>query len=61
MSRWSHWHVYEYIRQRFIHTGQVPDQQELLAEFSEMDPAVIEEGVKEFNLVMSIGGGAIAK
>ncbi|MEK4117665.1 hypothetical protein NST44_15990 [Paenibacillus sp. FSL W8-0919] len=61
MSRWSHWHVYEYMRQRYIHTGLVPDRQELLAEFADIELALIEEGVKEFNLVMSIGGGAIAK
>ncbi|OOC59067.1 hypothetical protein [Paenibacillus ihbetae] len=56
MSRWSHWHVYDYMRQRYIHTGLVPDQQELLSEFTDMELALIEEGVKEFNLAMSIGG-----
>ncbi|MBO2942785.1 hypothetical protein JJQ72_02140 [Paenibacillus sp. F411] len=55
-SRWSHWHVYEYMRQRLLHTGQVPDEKELLAEFSDMAPAEIEEGVKEFSASMSIGG-----
>ncbi|MGG1880151.1 hypothetical protein ABDI30_21625 [Paenibacillus cisolokensis] len=61
MSRWSHWHVFEYMRQRFMHTGRVPDQQELLAEFADMDQAEIDEGVKEFNTAMSIGGGKIAQ
>lgn len=52
MSRWSHWHVYEYMRQRLMHTGMAPDKQELLTEFADMEPSEIDEGVTEFEIAM---------
>ncbi|WP_339271693.1 hypothetical protein NYE54_09160 [Paenibacillus sp. FSL K6-1330] len=44
-----------------MHTGSVPDRQELLIEFSDMESSKIDEGVKEFELAMKIGGGKLAQ
>lgn len=60
-SPWSKWSVFEYMRHRFMHTGSVPDRQELLMEFSDMDTSEIDEGVREFEHAMKIGGGKIAQ
>lgn len=58
---WSKWSVFEYMRHRFMHTGSVPDRQELLIEFSGMESSEIDEGVKEFELALKIGGGKLAQ
>lgn len=60
-SPWSKWSVFEYMRHRFMHTGSVPDRQELLMEFPDMDTSEIDEGVWEFEHAMKIGGGKIAQ
>ncbi|MFD4521970.1 hypothetical protein ACFWO6_28920 [Paenibacillus glucanolyticus] len=44
-----------------MHTGSVPDRHELLMEFSDMDTSEIDEGVREFEHAMKIGGGKIAQ
>ena len=60
-SPWSKWSVFEYMRHRFMHTGSVPDRQESLIEFSDMESSEIDEGVKEFQLAIEIGGGKLAQ
>ncbi|MFB4326430.1 hypothetical protein RB298_29300 [Priestia sp. BR_2] len=44
-----------------MNTGSVPDRQELFIEFSGMESSEIDEGVKEFELAMKIGGGQLAQ
>lgn len=58
---WSKWSVFEYMRHRFMNTGNVPDRQELVNEFSGMESSEIDEGVKEFELAIKIGGGQLAQ
>lgn len=58
---WSKWSVFEYMRHRFMNTGSVSDRQELFIEFSGMESSEIDEGVKEFELAMKIGGGQLAQ
>lgn len=60
-SPWSKWSVFEYMRHRFMNTGNVPDREELFIEFSGMKSSEIDEGVKEFELAMKIGGGQLAQ
>ncbi|MFK4168186.1 hypothetical protein ACI2LM_18230 [Paenibacillus lautus] len=44
-----------------MNTGNVPDREELFIEFSGMEFSEIDEGVKEFELAMKIGGGQLAQ
>ncbi|MGG3278824.1 hypothetical protein [Paenibacillus solani] len=60
-SPWSKWSVFEYMKHRFVRTGRVPDQQELLMEFTGMELSEIDEGVKEFQLAIEIGGERLAQ
>lgn len=60
-SPWSKWSVFEYMRHRFMHSGSVPTRQELLIEFPDMESSEIDEGVKEFQLTIQIGGGKLAQ
>lgn len=58
---WSKWSVFEYMRHRFMNTGNVPDRKELFIEFLGMESSEIDEGAKEFELAMKIGGGLRAQ
>lgn len=53
-SCWTRWSVYEYMKHRFVRTGQVPDQNELQEEFAGIDQTELREGIVEFD---SIAGG----
>lgn len=50
-SPWTRWSVYEYMKHRFVRTGQVPDQDELQAEFSGIDQTELSEGIAEFGAI----------
>ncbi|WP_036634650.1 hypothetical protein [Paenibacillus massiliensis] len=50
-SCWTRWSVYEYMKHRFVRTGQVPDQDELQAEFAGIDQAELREGIAEFGTI----------
>jgi len=50
-SPWSRWSVYEYMKHRFVRTGQVPDQDELQAEFAGIDQTELKEGIAEFDTI----------
>ncbi|GGH17114.1 hypothetical protein [Paenibacillus segetis] len=58
---WSKWSVYEYMRHKYMWTGRCPDMPELLDRFPGMPLSEIKEGMKEFELTITIGGGKIAK
>ncbi|PYE49823.1 hypothetical protein DFQ00_105327 [Paenibacillus barcinonensis] len=53
LNRWS---VYEYMKHRFLRTGQVPDQDELQAEFAGIDQTELLEGIAEFDAIVGTGG-----
>ncbi|MEC0310158.1 hypothetical protein P4H67_25725 [Paenibacillus lautus] len=44
-----------------MNTGNVPDRKELFIEFLGMESSEIDEGAKEFELAMKIGGGLRAQ
>lgn len=58
LNRWS---VYEYMKHRFLRTGQVPDQGELQAEFTGIDQTELLEGIAEFDAIVGTGGVQHAK
>ncbi|AJS59875.1 hypothetical protein [Paenibacillus sp. IHBB 10380] len=49
---WSCWSVYEYMKRRFLCTGQVPTHVELETEFEGIDPSILLEGIAEFESVI---------
>ncbi|WP_036656633.1 hypothetical protein [Paenibacillus wynnii] len=51
-SRWNYWHVYQFMITLFTQTGVAPDRTDLIAEFTELEPAEIDEGIAEFELVI---------
>ncbi|MNI77452.1 hypothetical protein D3C73_1337460 [compost metagenome] len=53
---WGKWSVYEYMRHVFMWTGRQPDLTELLDQFTTVSLAEIKEGMKEFELTLTIGG-----
>ncbi|CCC85598.1 hypothetical protein PPM_2661 [Paenibacillus polymyxa M1] len=59
-SCWTRWSVYEYMKHRFVRTGRVPDEAELLAELPNIDRSELSEGMEEFRLILGdwpIAGG----
>lgn len=50
-SPWSKWSVYEYMKHRFVRTGQVPDQDELQDAFKGIDQNELHEGIAEFGTI----------
>ncbi|MDT9719164.1 hypothetical protein QVE09_09645 [Paenibacillus sp. ClWae2A] len=44
------------MRHRFMNTGQVPDRDELQAEFSGIDQTELNEGIVEFDAIVGTGG-----
>jgi hypothetical protein len=56
VSLWTRWSVYEYMKHRFVRTGQVPDQDELQAEFAGIDQTELHEGIAEFDAIVGTGG-----
>ncbi|MCM3206416.1 hypothetical protein [Paenibacillus illinoisensis] len=50
-SPWTRWSVYEYMKHRFVRTGQVPDQDELQNEFAGIDQTELLEGIAEFGAI----------
>lgn len=58
---WSKWSVYEYMRHTFMRAGRAPDLPELVENFSEVPLSEIKEGMKEFELTLTIGGGKRAQ
>ncbi|WP_426332662.1 hypothetical protein ACN9MH_15225 [Paenibacillus silvae] len=53
LNRWS---VSEYMKHRFMYTGQVPDLDELQAEFVGIDQTELVEGIAEFDAIVGTGG-----
>ncbi|WP_318627248.1 hypothetical protein [Paenibacillus polymyxa] len=51
-SCWTRWSVYEYMKRRFVCTGQVPDETELLEELPNIDRSELSEGMAEFRLIL---------
>ncbi|MBG9735778.1 hypothetical protein [Paenibacillus alvei] len=45
---WNRWSVYEYMKQRFERTYEVPSLLELKKEFASIGSDEIEEGIQEF-------------
>ncbi|CAH1215962.1 hypothetical protein [Paenibacillus sp. JJ-223] len=50
-SPWTRWSVYEYMKHRFVRTGQVPDQDELKEVFPTIDQTELREGIAEFGTI----------
>lgn len=51
-SPWSRWSVFEYMKHRYLRTGQVPDKSELLEEFPEIGRIELDEGIAEFDSIV---------
>lgn len=58
---WSKWSVYEYMRHTYMRTGRQPDLSELIENFSEVPLPEIREGMQEFEITVTIGGGKRAQ
>jgi hypothetical protein len=52
MSRRNYWHVYNWLRRYYIETGVIVERGDLLAEFADLDPADVDEGIGEFELAI---------
>lgn len=48
----NRWHVFEYMKQRYMRTGVKPTRNEVLNQFKDTDFEEIVEGIAEFNLVV---------
>jgi len=48
----NHWHLYEWLKQRYMATGRVPDPDEARAAFPELPLEEMGEGYTEFYLVV---------
>lgn len=57
-SSYTRWSVSEYMRHRFMNTGQVPDEDELQTEFAGIDQTELREGIAEFDAIVGTGGVA---
>lgn len=49
------WHVYEWVKKRFMDTGIVPTKVEAWEAFPDLDPEEIHEGFEEFRAVTQWG------
>lgn len=56
-SCWTRWSVYEYMKHRFVRTGQVPDKDELQTEFMGIDQTELLEGIAEFEAIVGKSSG----
>jgi hypothetical protein len=54
MGRRNYWHVYNQMRRHYLDTGVAQQRVDLLAEFSDMEPAEVDEGIAEFELAIGI-------
>lgn len=52
MSRRNYWHVYNWLRRHYLATGAAAERTDLLAEFAELEPGEIDEGIAEFELAI---------
>ncbi|MBH8609127.1 hypothetical protein [Thermoactinomyces sp. CICC 10521] len=48
----NRWHVYNYLKHRYMYTGEIPDIQEIQTEFAGIEPEELQEGMIEFWLVI---------
>lgn len=48
----NRWHVYEFMKNRYIRTGQIPNAKEVHREFTGLDVEEIGEGMAEFHSVI---------
>lgn len=55
-SPYTRWSVSEYMRHRYMNTGQVPDEDELQTEFAGIDQTELREGIAEFDAIVGTGG-----
>ncbi|SEN53321.1 hypothetical protein [Lihuaxuella thermophila] len=46
----NRWWVYEFMKNRYLETGVIPQRREILAKFSGMETKEISEGMIEFHL-----------
>lgn len=51
----NRWHVYEWMKQRFMATGVVPTKEEAWLTFPDTDPEEVHEGFEEFRAVTKWG------
>lgn len=51
----NRWHVYNYLKYRYMYTGEIPDIQEIVTEFHGIDSEELKEGMTEFWLVLRRG------
>ncbi len=51
-SPWSRWTIFEYMKHRYLRTGQVPSESELLEELPDIDQTELAEGMAEFGLIL---------
>ncbi|MDT3426098.1 hypothetical protein J2Z22_001618 [Paenibacillus forsythiae] len=63
IGRRNYWHVYNHIRRRVMDTGKQPERADLLAEFSDLEPAEVDEGIAEYEITFGEreGGGGDAQ
>lgn len=50
----NRWSVSEYMRHRFMRTGQVPDHDELNSEFAGISQTELLEGIAEFGKIAGV-------
>lgn len=48
----NRWHVYSYLKHRYMYTGEFPNIQEIQAEFTGIDQKELSEGMAEFWLAL---------
>jgi hypothetical protein len=48
----NRWWVYEFMKNRYVRTGDIPDVKEVHREFAELDAEEIGEGMAEFYLAL---------
>jgi hypothetical protein len=53
MKRWNRWHVYNWLKHRYMATGFIPNLAEVITEFHDMDHDEIVEGLEEFLSVVN--------
>ncbi|WP_249901794.1 hypothetical protein [Paenibacillus sp. PK3_47] len=52
MSGRNYWHVYNWLRRHYLAAGAVVERVDLLAEFADLEPAEVDEGIAEFELAI---------